>query len=215
MTKLNDILEKYSRWQPLAEYVTRIEHFQSIDFPLCIENSKALLESIAKEICKEKKQPLTGHESIGKLLGLSFGCLGYAPTDTIRQIATAISNIGQQMGNFRNEIGITAHGKNLEELKNKKTNIEGLTGEFLITSTETTCCFLIETFEIENPLVKSEIIISYNDNTEFNSYWDESYGNILIAPDVVYTASEILYNLDYSTYQQAVLEYNSSDNESD
>lgn len=215
MTKLKDILEKYSRWQPLTEYVRRIEYYQSIDFTLSIENSKALLESIAKEICTQKSQRLTGNEPIGKLLGLSFGCLGYSPTSIMRQIGSAISNIGQQMGNFRNEIGVTSHGKTLEELKNRKISIEESTIEFLLTSTETTCCFLIETFERENPLVKPQAIISYNDNIEFNSYWDDTYGNIIIAPDIIYPASEILYNLDYKTYQQAVLEYNSSLSEFD
>jgi len=213
MTKLKEILEKYSRWNALSEYVVRIEHFQNIDFSICVENSKALLETIAKEICEEKAQPLNGYESMGRLLGLSFGCLGFSGSAPIRQIASAISNIGQQMGNFRNEIGVTSHGKTLEELKNRNFTIDTYTREFLLNSTETICCFLIETFELQNPLVKPEAIINYNDNPEFNNYWDDSYGSITIAPDVMYSSSEILFNLDFKTYQQALLEYNSSTND--
>ncbi len=215
MNRLKTILEKYSRWQPLNEYVRRIEGFRETDFSLCIENSKALLESIAKELCSQKKQSLSGSESIGKLLGLSFGCLGYAPTDTIRQIGSAISNIGQQMGNFRNEIGTTSHGKTLDELRNRQTTIKDLTGDFLIQSMETVCCFLIETFEVDNPLITEEKMIMHDDNPEFNSYWDESYGNITIADDTVYSASEILHGLEYEMYKQAVLEYNSSPKENE
>src|SRR5437667_11567932 len=117
MDRLREILDRYSRWQPLSEYVERVEGFRQSDFSICIENSKSLLESIAKEICFQKNQTLAGSESVSKVLSLSFGSLGYSPSDTIRQIGTAVANIGHQMGNFRNEIGTTSHGKTLEELR--------------------------------------------------------------------------------------------------
>src|SRR5215212_1517384 len=126
MERLRLTIERFSRWQPYIEYVERIEGFQHTDFSLCVENSKALLESVAKEICIQRKQPLAGTENVSKLLNLSFGSLGYAPSDTIRQIGTAIANIGQQMGNLRNEIGTTAHGKTLEEMKNRSNSLNSL-----------------------------------------------------------------------------------------
>ena len=213
MERLKTIIENHSRWQPLSVYVRRIEGFRDTDFTLCVENSKAMMESIAKEICKQKRQPLSGTESVGKLIGLSFGCLGYPPSHTIRQIATAISNIGQQMGNFRNEIGTTSHGKTLDELRSRQMGVQDLTDNFLIQSTETVCCFLIESFEVENPIIPMEKIIPYDENPEFNEYWNEGYGAITIAKDLIYSASEILYELEYDAYKQAVSEYNSSQNE--
>ena len=50
MERLKDILERHSRWQPCKIYIERIEGFRETDFSLCIENAKALLETIAKEI---------------------------------------------------------------------------------------------------------------------------------------------------------------------
>ena len=146
MQRLKTILDKYSRWQPLGEYIIRIEGYSDTDFSICIENAKSLLESIAKEICKQKGQPLDGTESISKVLHYSFGALGYPPSATIRQITTAIANVGQQMGHFRNEIGATAHGKTLDQLENRRNSIHELTGNFLLESTDIVCCFLIETF---------------------------------------------------------------------
>lgn len=200
-------MEKHSRWQPLAEYVERIEGYRDRDFSLCVENSKSLLESIAKEICSQKKQPLAGSESVGRVLSLSFGCLGFPPSDTIRQIGTAIANVGQQMGKFRNEIGTTSHGKTLEELKSREETVSGLTGDFLVTSTELVSCFLIETFEADNPLAhtRSEIV----DDPEFNEFWDEQYGPFEMG-DYSFTASAVLFNLDPLAYQTEVSEFSFS-----
>lgn len=202
MERLRLTLERYSRWKPYIEYVERIEGYQHTDFSLCVENSKALLESVAKEICTQKRQPLVGAESVSKLISLSFGSLGYAPSETMRQIGTAIANIGQQMGNLRNEIGTTAHGKTLEEMKSRSGSINALTDGFLISSTELVCCFLIELFETDNPLVPvvdSELV--YDDNPEFNEYWDEIYGKFTMTEDYTYPASQILFSLDFLAYQ--------------
>ena len=72
MERLKTLIQQYSRWTPLSEYIERIEGFKHTDFSISIENSKSLLESIAKEICKQRSQPLTGTESVGKLIGLCF-----------------------------------------------------------------------------------------------------------------------------------------------
>jgi hypothetical protein len=205
--KVKTILEKYSRWQPLSEYIERIEGYSNTDFTVCVENSKSLLESIAKEICQQKNQPLAGNESVSKVLGLSFGCLGYAPSDTIRQIGTAIANIGQQMGNFRNEIGATAHGKTLDELRNRETTIHDLTGDFLLQSTELVACFLIEAFETDNPLKQEEVPVKFQDNPEFNDYWDDIYGELVMSEDYTYMASEVLFYVDNEAYKTELKEY--------
>ena len=97
MERLKSIISKYSRWQPYVMYISRIESQREIDFSNCVENAKALLEGISKEICNQKNQTLEGTESVGKVLSLSFGCLGYPPTDTIRQIGTAIANMANKL----------------------------------------------------------------------------------------------------------------------
>jgi Abortive infection C-terminus len=200
MERLKLILEKHSRWQPLDQYVTRIEGFRQTDFSICVENSKSLLESIAKEICTQKRQPLTDEENVSKLLKLAFGCLGYQPTKTISQIGQAIANIGQQMGVFRNDIGTTSHGKTLDELKNRTNLVNSLTDDFLLISTELVCCFLIEAFESDNPLAPIEPEIEFDENLDFNEFWDEQYGEFEMG-DYSFLPSEILYKLDPLAYK--------------
>lgn len=182
-------------------YIERIVGFRDTDFSVCVENAKALLETIAKEICQQRGQQLENNESVGKLLGLSFGCLGYAKTDTIRQIGTAIANIATQMGNFRNEIGYTAHGKTLTELSKRDQSIAGLSGDFLINATELVSCFLIEAFETDNPIVVQDESLDLNDNEDFNEYWDNLYGEFKMTEDYTYPASEILFSVDIEAYK--------------
>ncbi len=214
MERLKQILEKHSRWQPLGEYVTRIEGYRQSDFSICIENSKSLLESIAKEICVQKSQPLTNDENVSKLLKLAFGCLGYAPSKTISQIGQAIANIGQQMGKFRNDIGTTSHGRTLDELRNRTTLINSLTDDFLIISTELVCCFLIETFESDNPLAPVETELEFDDNSEFNEFWDEQYGDFEMG-NFLFSASTILFNVEPQSYRIALEEFVSRTDETD
>jgi len=201
MDRLKGILEKYSRWHECSIYIERIVGFRDTDFSVCVENAKALLESIAKEICEQKGQQLGNTESVGKLLGLSFGCLGYAKTDTIRQIGTALVNIATQIGNFRNEIGYTAHGKTLSELSKRDHSISGLSGDFLINATELVSCFLIESFETDNPILKLGKSINLNDNEDFNDYWDSIYGEFKMTEEYTYPASEILFSVDIEAYK--------------
>jgi hypothetical protein len=38
-----------------------------------------------------------------------------------------LATIGQKMGELRNEIGLTSHGKSLEEIKQRNNNVDSLT----------------------------------------------------------------------------------------
>lgn len=201
MERLKLIFEKHSRWQLYGEYVERILLSKEDDFSICVENAKSLIEGIAKEICRLKKQPLTNDQSMGRLLSLSFGCLGFHPNNTIRQIGQSVSNIGQQMGNYRNEIGSISHGRTSEELKDRKSHIESYTSDFLLSSVESLCCFLIEAFETENPLTHIEAEINYVDETDFNNYWDDLFDEYKMN-DYSFTASDVLYNCDPKAYKE-------------
>lgn len=50
MNKLKEKISQYGRWHPLQVYISRIEVHLDDDFSISIENAKALLESIGKEM---------------------------------------------------------------------------------------------------------------------------------------------------------------------
>jgi hypothetical protein len=105
------------------------------------------------------------------------------------------------MGNFRNEIGKVSHARTLDELQNRRKTLNTLTEDFLLQSTEIVSCFLIETFELDNPRTKHRGEIIYEDSPNFNESWDETFGEFVMTPDYTYAASEILFNLDREAYK--------------
>lgn len=202
MEKLKKTIEQYGRWSRLSIYTGRIETSISTDFSLALENAKALLEAISVEICRLKKIEIEANASINSVLKRAFTAIGYKGDNRVTQISSALATIGQQIGELRNEIGATSHGKSLEALKERNYKVDGLTKEFLIDTTEIIACFLIRTFENENPRSKNETVenkLEYNDNEDFNDSWDDFYGEFFMGA-YAYIASEILYYVDYSAY---------------
>jgi len=202
MKKLKLLIEQHGRWSPLEEYILRIETFIDSDFGSALENAKSILESIAKEICNEKNVELGSTENISGLLKKAYKAIGFSGKDLETQLSTSIANIGQQVGNLRNEKGVTSHGRTMEELKTRNDGIDELTKEFVIASTEMTACFLIRAYENENPRVQHNIEkIHYTQEEEFNEFWDELNGEFSMGNDYTYLASEIFYNIDYQAYK--------------
>lgn len=205
MDKLKDKISQYGRWAPINEYIIRIETHLDSDFSMSLENAKALLESIGKEICKSKGIMLAPDSTVNGVLKNAFAAMGYPKNDMITQISTSLANIGQHVGGLRNVIGISSHGKTLEELKNRNDAINELTKFFLINTIELVACFLISLYEGEHIEISSSKEIVYDECDNFNEYWDELYGEFAMG-GYSYTASEILYNNDPNAYES---EYNS------
>ncbi len=202
MEQLKKVIEQYGRWSGLITYTDRIEAHVSTDLSHAIENAKALLETISKEICDAKGVELGASPSINAVMKKAFRAIGYSSYSLVTQISTALATIGQQMGNIRNEIGTTAHGKSLEELRERNNKVNDLTKEFLIDTTVIVAAFMIRTFENENPRARTEPVepeLLYIDNESFNDFWDDLNGEFEMG-DYSFPASEILFSVDYRAY---------------
>jgi Abortive infection C-terminus len=207
MEKLRAILLQYRRWEPMAVYIDRIEAHLVVDFSVSVENAKALLESIAKQICHEKGKAseLGNAPSINAVLKKAFVALGYASDELVTQVSSALATIGQYVGNLRNEISPTSHGKSLAELSDRNSKVDLLTREFLIDSTLVVAVFLIRAFEerqgdaaipVENAVIAPP---DYEDNEGFNNFWDETFGEFTMG-QYSFPASEILFGVDLQAY---------------
>ncbi len=188
-------------------YIDRMEAHLESDFSHSLENAKALLEAIGKEICKVRGVELKADSSINGVLKNAFSTLGYTNTNLVNQISSALATIGQQVGELRNEIGATSHGRSLDEIRERNNKVDLLTREFLIDSTMVVAVFLIRAFEdrkeIEKPPIveaQPEVRIDYFEASVFNDLWDDAYGEFAME-DYSYTASEILYSVDYKAYK--------------
>ena len=206
MEKLRATLAQYKRWQPLDMYIERMEaHFET-DFSIAVENAKALLESIGKEICKARSVDLAAASSVQGVLKKAFGALGFNGEQLVAQVSTSLATIGQNIGTLRNEISPTSHGKSLDELAERNNKVDLLTRDFLVDSTLVVAVFLIRAFEERQvdvtPLAAAagDAETNYEDNEDFNSSWDETFGEFVMG-GYSYAASEILFGLDVQAYQ--------------
>ena len=208
MEKLRATIEQYGRWKELGLYIDRMEGHLETDFSISVENAKALLESIGKEICRAKGAALPTAPSINAVLKKAFIALGYSNEDLVNKVSGSLANIGQEVGNLRNEISPTSHGKVLDELQNRNNKVDVLTREFLIDSTLVVAIFLIRAFEerkdgvvlVADNDAAEAAPLKYDEAEDFNAFWDDAYGEFGMG-DYSYAASEILFNVDYMAYE--------------
>ncbi|WP_296277247.1 abortive infection family protein [Pseudomonas sp. UBA7530] len=205
MEKLRALVLQHHRWSGLSEYIDRIEASASIDFSLALENSKAMIETISKELCQANDVVLK-NEDFHQIVRCAFSALGYSNSNNVSQISRSLTTIALQVGTLRNQISPTSHGRTLDELKNRNSQFDEMTKDFLIDSTLSIAVFLIRAFEERKSTVESKTISdeetmpAYEDNEEFNDFWDESFGEFAMG-EYSYTASEIFYNVDLPAYQ--------------
>lgn len=211
MERLKNVIAQYGRWSELTIYTERIEAHMAADFSHAIENAKALLETVGKEVCKSKGIEVDATASINSVMKKAFTAIGYSSENMVTQISSALATIGQNIGKLRNDISPTSHGKSLEELKERNNKVDGLTREFLIDSTVIVAVLLIRAFENENPRIKPAAVEAkplYPAFEAFNDYWDDSFGEFEMG-SYSFPASEILFYVDnkaYMTEQQAFAE---------
>lgn len=202
MDKLKKVIEEYQDWGELTTYIDRIESHLEIDFSHSLENAKALMETIGKEVCTKNGLVLNDTSTINGVLKQCFNSLGYSNSAMVQQISRSLANIGQEVGNLRNEIGLTSHGKSLAEIKQRNDKVDVLTREFLIDTVETVCVFIIRNFESKKEkksVEQLEETLDYWEADEFNEFWDDSFGEFKMG-NYSYPASEILFNVDKQAY---------------
>lgn len=176
MKRLRSTIEQFSRWKVLEVFIDRMEGHREGDFSVSVENAKALLESIGKEICSVKQMALGDTPSINAVLKKAFCALGYSNEDLVNRISGSLANIGQELGNLRNEISPTSHGKPLDELRERNSKVDVLTREFLMDSTVIVAVFMIRAFEERKDAVLLPAAaaqaerLDYNESEAFNAF---------------------------------------------
>ena len=200
MDRLKVLIQQYSRWRPLEDFIRRVEGFKDTDFSICVENSKSLLESIGKEICNAKGIELQSTSTINGVIKQTFKALGYSNSENNNKISSALATIAQCLGELRNEIGSISHGKTLQELVDNKDSVDDMTKDFMLGSIELIACLLINLSERECICPEKEQILRYDDAEDFNQYWDDLYGEFEMG-DYSYTASDVLFTMDYEAYK--------------
>lgn len=204
MEKLRTILKEYGKWESLEEYCRRIEGYLEDDFIIAVENSKSLIESICKTILEEHNVTYSRTEKLNKLFSNTLKTINIFGKEQISKFGSGLITAIQNLGELRNKIGDTAHGKSIYE--NKKNKIGMISTNFLINSIEVIACFLIEYNEQEYPDKKEKEELNYENFMDFNNYFDNINGNIEFSI-YSYPASEVLFYVDSTAYKVALQEF--------
>ncbi len=215
MENLQKIIAKYPQWKFLEEYLIRIPTFLNEDFGQSVENLKALLESIGKEICIRGGTEFGKNEKFPPLMVKAVETLGFKRSDIPARFSGAFANIVTSIGFLRNDVGSVSHGmdsRKYEKAKKALAYFDPVTKEFLMNSVEAVCIFFIQYAENSNlnslsePEVISEQKLCEN-NEEFDAWWDEEFGEFQMGDDLSFNASQILYQLDNPSYESELKEY--------
>lgn len=215
MNKLKNVIVEFPVWDELQIFIERIESHIDVDFSHSLENAKALLEAIGKEVCTKNGIELNDTSTINGVMKQCFASLGYSNASMVQQISRSLATIGQQLGNLRNEIGLTSHGKSLEEIKQRNSKVDLLTREFLIDTVETVCVFIIRNYESKKEKKATELLedtLDYWEAEDFNEFWDDSFGEFTMG-DYSFPASEILFSVDKQAYVNEYKVYTETESE--
>jgi hypothetical protein len=216
MEKLKIVIQNYGRWAGLERSCTQIETFLDSSFPIAIEGSKALIESICKTILKEQRIEYSSSINTQQLMTETINFLAFTEySDQLKQFGRSFVNIIKNLAEIRNDIALISHGASVDELHRPK--IDQISTSFLLNSIETIACFLIEYYELEfakRSEKEAESESEYNDFEEFNLYFDETYGDLTIA-EYEYSSSEALFSLDPTAYKTEYQKYLENLNEID
>lgn len=182
LTRLRELVGKYSRWHRLEGYINRIELAYMSDLDNAISNANSLVESILKTILCERVEKYKNNPEDLKSINMnplatqtlrSMNLVRSAQNSkVISGMVTSIQNLGE----IRNSL---SHGKNLPSYEDETT--EKITAYFLINSVETIACFLIEFYEVEFPLKSNAKTDKYEDYEDFNNWLDDEHGIVMIA----------------------------------
>ena len=188
-----------ARWTEVCIFIDRIEASREQDFSLALENAKALLESVCKEICETYGVELPRQSNMSYIVKSCLGALGFTNTDDAKKISSSLAFVGEKIGKIRNEICSTSHGRTVEELRKINLMFDDLTKDFLFDIIQTIIILLIRTFELRQDS-QSKKEISNEKNKEFDDFLDEMYGEFSIGI-YSYPASQILFSVDSEAYQ--------------
>jgi len=204
MDRLKELINNYSRWTDLSTHINRIEYQVSNDLAAAIGSTKALLESICKTILNHEDPKYDKNDNINKLVKKTIQSLKIENPEQTSLFGNALVTSIQNLGEIRNRIDESSHGKSLLV---KTEKIDLITASFLINSAETMACFLIEFYEIEHPRKKSDDTeLIFKKFADFNDYLDNEHGNVQIA-GISCCTSEALFAVDKIAYKDEHRKY--------
>lgn len=204
MQWLKSIIEKHTEWSRLNKLIETIESSEDTNPELCVDCSKAVMESVCKTILADRGITVDDTITVPRLTKDTFKELmtEHLTDDTNKgSLAKVNGGFGQMMtgvAELRNNNGFASHG---QDLRNQR--LPSLIAKLVARMTDSLCGFYIQVHKNFMDIGKRQRLY-YEDHKEFNEYWNELFENVKMG-EYSYTPSETLFNNDPEAYKQELL----------
>lgn len=176
---------------------------------LAFDLAKALVESVCITILKDRGYESTKKDDLPGLLKETIKQLQLVPdthpdvktrTESLKRIASGLTNTIAGICELRNDEGFASHGKDAYTLQ----ILEPVQVHLVARAADAIVNFLFKAHK--NYIAQPSKRIRYQDNPEFNRDLDDAHDPILIL-GLPYSPSEILFNLDPKAYYDSLIDY--------
>jgi hypothetical protein len=187
-----------------------------IDTPaLAFDLAKSLVESVCKTILADRGQevdhtldtPKLFRDTLRHLQILPDSHAGDAPiSDSLKKTMGGLQSIVAGLCELRNREGLASHGRDAYSC-----SLESVQAQLAARSADALIHYLLNAHR-NYPNQSPKRRVQYHDNSEFNSYLDDSNEKIVIF-GFEYLPSYALFNTDDDAYKELLREYNDEQSE--
>lgn len=174
---------------------------------LAFDLAKALIETVCKTILRDRGQVVSDEDDLPKLFGATLEQLRVLPdahtadretSRSIRKAAGGLHTVVQGICELRNKQGFASHGRLAETQP-----LESVQAELIARSADAVVSFLYKAHRSYAVPAARPKRVQYTDNEDFNVFVDETHPPVSIL-GLTYRPSEVLYNIDYEAYVEAL-----------
>ncbi|WP_298944084.1 abortive infection family protein [uncultured Psychromonas sp.] len=194
----------------LIEQKERLEAAaRKTDAPLCLDLSKAFLETVFKTILNDRVEGVNQNEEFGPLYKQVKNNVEFSRNDDINNLLSLLAGqIVNVTGQLRNRYGAASHGDD----GYRDNPIDMPSAEFIMSSVDGLASCLY-TKHKDTVVAESAQRMNYVDFSDFNEWFDDQNDiKILMGEDSFFSfsASQILFDQDIEAYREVLLQYESN-----
>lgn len=204
MQKLKEAIAGKERWVGLESYILLIEHNKIIDPNVALDGAKSVVENISKTILADKGIECEQNWSVQKVVKVAFESLpvfkkiNQEDLNSAKSVIGSFENIIKVLGEFRNNHGFFAHGRDLQSEKFDQYLIE-----LVISSSDLISSFLVICHAED---LKDRSRVYYEENDEFNRYIDDASDEYPVVRGIQLTPSRALFS-DIEAYKEELFNF--------
>lgn len=172
--------------------------------------ASSLIQTVCRTILKECGRDPGNNPDVHSLAKATLDAVLFVPNGhpdpaaAKRHLDAAFRNLTGVVlgvGTLRNLEGEVSHGKDLE-----RVSLAPCHAEFAVRAADAVVKFLFECHRSAKPSDAAQDVLTYSKNPDFNDYVDELHPPVEIFAGR-YKPSEVLFQMDRQTYQDALADY--------